>query len=106
MGSDEVVVSIHPSYTGFSCITSSSCIEASRLLEKIACMTIHEAIKALRLAKGWSHTKLGEQVALAEGLPKPLAWQTVQQWEKPEGIGTAPKRKRLEFVALVLGTTV
>lgn len=45
--------------------------------------------------------RLAEEVSQAEGLPKPLTWQTVQQWEK-EG-GTAPKRKRLAAVAQALG---
>lgn len=45
--------------------------------------------------------KLAEEVSNAEGLAKPLAWQTVQQWEKENG--TAPKRKRMEIVARLLG---
>ncbi|MDN8617831.1 XRE family transcriptional regulator [Variovorax ginsengisoli] len=57
-------------------------------------------IKTARDARGWSMEKLAEEVSKAEGLTKPLAWQTVQQWEK-EG-GTAPKRKRMEIVARLL----
>ena len=63
-------------------------------------MTIHQTIKAARLAKGWSMEELAEKVSIAEGLAKPLAWQTVQQWEK-EG-GTAPSRKRIGTVLRVL----
>lgn len=72
--------------------------------EKLALMSIHDQIKAARLAKGWSHAKLAEEVSKAEGREKYLAWQTVQQWER-EG-GTAPKRSRLETVARVLGCSV
>lgn len=32
-----------------------------------------------------------------------VSWQTIQQWEKPNG--TAPKRTRLEKVARILNTT-
>lgn len=67
---------------------------------KLVRMTIHEAIKAARQKKGWSMEKLAEEIAAAEGLAKPLAWQTVQQWEKLDG--TAPKRKRLKIVADLL----
>lgn len=45
---------------------------------------------------------LAAKVSDAEGLAKPLTWQTVQQWEK----ATAPKRKRLEIVANLLGLSV
>jgi len=58
--------------------------------------TIHERIKAARIAKGFSMEKLAELAGVK-------AWQTVQQWENG---GTAPKRKRLEQVADVLGVTV
>lgn len=67
-------------------------------------MSIHDQIKAARLAKGWSHARLAEEVSKAEGRKKSLAWQTVQQWEKEDG--TAPKRSRLETVARVLGCSV
>lgn len=50
--------------------------------------------------------RLADEVSKAEGLPKPLAWQTVQQWERTDGDGTAPKRKRLEIVAKLLDCTV
>lgn len=71
---------------------------------KLASMaTIHEMIKTARLAKGWSMEKLAEEISAAEGLAKPLTWQTVQQWEKPEPLGTAPKRKRLAIVGDLLG---
>lgn len=65
-------------------------------------MTIHEAIKRRREALGWSHQRLASEISKLEGLQKPLAWQTVQQWEK----STAPKRTRLPIVAEALQTTV
>lgn len=66
-------------------------------------MHIHERIKEARKAKKWSMAKLAQLVSEAEGLAKPLTWQTVQQWERPESTGgTAPKRKRLEVVAKLL----
>lgn len=63
-------------------------------------MSIHEAIKTARLKKGWSMEKLAQEIAAREGLPKPLSWQTIQQWERPGG--TAPKRKRMRTVADLL----
>lgn len=72
------------------------------MTEKLARMSIHEAIKALRTRKGWSHARLAEAVSREERLAKPLAWQTVQQWEH----STLPKSRRLTTVAKVLGTTV
>lgn len=66
-------------------------------------MSIHEAIKARRETLEWSQTKLAEEVSAREGLAKPLAWQTVQQWEN--GV-SAPARKRLSFVAEALGLTL
>lgn len=68
-------------------------------------MSIHSEIKARRTALNWSHERLAAEVSKREGLQKPLAWQTVQQWEQ-EPNGTAPKRKRLGFVAAALGATV
>jgi SOS-response transcriptional repressor LexA len=66
-------------------------------------MTIHEQIKSRREALNWSMEQLAAAISTREGLVKPLAWQTVQQWEN----GTsAPRRKRLEVVAQVLGCTV
>ncbi|WP_289241826.1 S24 family peptidase [Delftia sp.] len=67
-------------------------------------MSIHTTIKREREARGWSMELLAKKVAEEERAAKPLAWQTVQQWEK-EG-GTAPKRKRLEIVARLFGMTV
>lgn len=64
-------------------------------------MAINEMIKAARLEKGWSMEELARRVSEAEGLSKPLSWQTVQQWERPNG--TAPKLKRLETVSRLLG---
>jgi transcriptional regulator with XRE-family HTH domain len=70
-------------------------------------MSIHQEIRRLRLAKGWSHQQVAQEVSKLEGASKVLAWQTVQQWEKPpEEGGTAPKRARLAYVARALGTTV
>lgn len=57
--------------------------------------TIHDRIKAARVAKELSMEKVAELVGVK-------AWQTVQQWENGN---TAPSRKRLEKVAEVLGVT-
>jgi transcriptional regulator with XRE-family HTH domain len=65
-------------------------------------MSIHEQIKRRREAKGWSHATLAAKVSELEGAKKPLAWQTVQQWENG---GSAPKRTRLGYVAKALGCT-
>jgi transcriptional regulator with XRE-family HTH domain len=72
--------------------------------EKLASMSIHSAIKTRRLALGWSHETLAKKVSEAEGRKKDLTWQTVQQWEREDG--TAPSRKRLDFVASALGCSV
>lgn len=69
----------------------------------LAQMTIHQKIKSGREAKGWSMEELASQISNEEGLAKPLAWQTVQQWENGT---TAPKRKRLEIVAKLLSLSV
>jgi phage repressor protein C with HTH and peptisase S24 domain len=66
-------------------------------------MSIHEQIKAARLKKEWSMERLAQEVSKAEKLAKPLAWQTVQQWEA--GL-SAPKRRRMETVASLLGLTI
>lgn len=71
--------------------------------EKLARMSIHEQIRAKRLAKGWSMETLAAEVSKAEGMEKPLSWQTVQQWEAGK---SAPKRSRLETVATLLETTL
>lgn len=57
---------------------------------------IHARIKRLRQAKQLSMEALADLVG--------VTWQTVQQWEKPDG--TAPKRTRLQAVADALGTTI
>lgn len=62
-------------------------------------MNIHQTINQARLAKGWSMERLAEEVSRLEGLKKPLAWQTVQQWENGN---SAPKRKRLAIVLQAL----
>ncbi|WP_312305157.1 XRE family transcriptional regulator [Pulveribacter sp.] len=67
-------------------------------------MSIHRTIRREREARKWSMEDLAARISAAEGLPKPLAWQTVQQWER-EG-GTAPKRKRMEVVAELFGMSV
>lgn len=69
-------------------------------------MSIHQIIKKEREARGWSMQQLAEEIAKAEGLSKPLAWQTIQQWEKQDGSGTAPKRTRLEVLARIFGMSV
>lgn len=66
-------------------------------------MDIHQQIKAAREEKGWSMQRLAKEVSDAEGLAKPLTWQTVQQWEN----GTsAPKRTRMELVRRLLAIEV
>lgn len=72
--------------------------------EKLSRMaTIHERIKKKRLAKGWSMEDFADKITKAEGRAKPLAWQTIQQWENGS---SAPNRKRLQLVARLLETTV
>lgn len=69
----------------------------------LAPMSIHEAIKTRRFELGWSQERLALEVSEREGLDKPLAWQTVQQWEN--GV-SAPARKRLPFVAAAMGISL
>jgi phage repressor protein C with HTH and peptisase S24 domain len=68
--------------------------------DKLVCifagMNIHQRIKKARNDLGLSMEELGKRLG--------VSWQTVQQWERDDG--TAPKRKRLEEVATVLGKTV
>ena len=66
-------------------------------------MSIHEAIKTRRLELGWSHERLAEEVSKLEQLPKPLAWQTVQQWENGK---SAPQRTRLPYVAKAMNLSL
>lgn len=63
-------------------------------------MSIHELIKQARINKGWSMERLALEINAVEGKKKPLAWQTIQQWENGN---SAPKRLRLATVAQVLG---
>lgn len=56
---------------------------------------IHSRIKELREQRGLSMEALAKLIG--------VSWQTVQQWERPDG--TAPKRTRLEQAAQALGTT-
>lgn len=72
----------------------------NRAQEKLAPMSIHEKIRAAREKRGWSMEDLAAEVSRHEGLAKPLAWQTVQQWENG---GSAPRRKRMQAVADALG---
>lgn len=58
-------------------------------------MTIHHRIKERRLALGMSLQTLGEKVG--------VSWQTVQQWERPDG--TMPLRKRRERLCEALEVT-
>jgi len=75
--------------------------------EKLAAMSIHTAIRQRRKALALSMQALADKVSRLEGLPKPLGYQAVQQWEKEEERGgTAPKRTRLPYVAQALQTTV
>lgn len=70
--------------------------------EKLAPVTIHEAIRNRRTELRMSMQELADAVSASEGLAKNLGWQTVQQWENGK---TAPKRTRLEHVAKALKTT-
>jgi transcriptional regulator with XRE-family HTH domain len=63
-------------------------------------MTIHDVIAARRKALDLSQKDLADRISALEGNAKPLAWQTVQQWENGS---SAPKRSRLPFVAQALG---
>lgn len=65
-------------------------------------MSIHERIRAARERKGWSMEQLAKAVSEAENLAKPLAWQTIQQWERGD---SAPKRSRMPVVEQLLGLT-
>ena len=69
---------------------------------KLALMSIHERIRAARERKGWSMEQLAKAVSEAENLAKPLAWQTIQQWERGD---SAPKRSRMPVVERLLGLT-
>lgn len=69
---------------------------------KLAPMSIHEKIRAARERKGWSMEQLAKAVSEAENLSKPLAWQTIQQWERG---ASAPKRSRMPVVERLLGLT-
>jgi transcriptional regulator with XRE-family HTH domain len=62
-------------------------------------MTIHAELKAARLKKGMSMEQLAKLISEAENNPKPLAWQTIQQWESGR---SAPKRTRLDVVKKIL----
>lgn len=66
--------------------------------------TIHQRIKRLRLAKGWSHKTLAKEIERADG--PLLSYQSIQQWEREdEKGGTAPRRKIEPYVAKALGVS-
>lgn len=74
-------------------------LEGNRSHEKLVGMDIHQQIKQAREQRGWSMERLAREISEAEGLSKPLSWQTIQQWEN----GTsAPKRTRMELVSQLL----
>lgn len=60
-------------------------------------MSIHKKLKQLRLEKNLSMQEAGKRIG--------VSWQTIQQWEKEDGSGTAPKRTRLDKVAEFYGVT-
>jgi transcriptional regulator with XRE-family HTH domain len=70
--------------------------------EKLAGMSIHEAIKARRLALKLSQEALAKKVSELDATVDPISRQTVQHWENGT---TAPKRTRLPIVAAALETT-
>jgi transcriptional regulator with XRE-family HTH domain len=71
--------------------------------EKLATMSIHEAIKANRIALKLSQEALAKKVSSLDPAGDPISRQTVQHWENGT---TAPKRTRLPFVAAALNTSV
>lgn len=74
-------------------------MEINRAPEKLVLMDIHQQIKQAREQRGWSMERLAKEISDAEGLAKPLSWQTIQQWEN----GTsAPKRTRMDLVTQLL----
>lgn len=66
-------------------------------------MSIHEHLKRRREELKLSMEDLAAMISEAEGLQKPLAWQTIQQWENGK---SAPRRGRMQIVAKILQTTV
>lgn len=60
--------------------------------------SIHKRIKRLREAKKLTQGQLGEKVG--------VTYQSVQEWERDDGTGTAPSRKRQPAVAAALGVSV
>jgi transcriptional regulator with XRE-family HTH domain len=65
---------------------------------KLAVVDIHNRIKTRRTHLKLSQEQLAVKVSQLEGLAKPLAWQTVQQWET----STVPRHRRLQHVATAL----
>lgn len=74
-------------------------LDCNRSHEKLVRMDIHQQIKQAREKRGWSMERLAKEISEAEGLAKPLSWQTVQQWEN--GV-SAPKRTRMGVVRRLL----
>lgn len=71
--------------------------------EKLAAMSIHDAIKARRVELGLSQEALALLVSKQQPGEKPTSRQTVQHWEN----GTAaPKRTRMPAVAAALEISV
>ncbi len=66
---------------------------------KLAGVDIHTRIKTRRTHLKLSFEQLAARVSELEGLAKPLAWQTVQQWENGT---TVPRHRRLQHVAAAL----
>lgn len=62
-------------------------------------MDIHARIKTRRIQLKLSHEQLANRISELEGLAKPLAWQTVQQWENRT---TVPRHRRLQHIAAAL----
>lgn len=66
---------------------------------KLAGVELKDVIKQHRTRLGLSHEKLAARVSELEQLRKPLAWQTVQQWENGNSI---PRTRRLAYIAAAL----
>lgn len=65
--------------------------------------TIHERIKTLRVARGYTQADLARLVSEAAHLDKPILRQAVTQWEDGS---TAPARDRVPVLANILGVSV
>lgn len=76
----------------------SLALDPTNAQDKLAGVDIHTRIKNRRTELGLSHQQVADRISKIEELKKPLAWQTVQQWETK----TAPKRARMANVATAL----